>query len=76
MPTVHRIGRCRIMIFLRDHEPPHFHVETPDFTAKVVIGTWRVVPVVGRPRGLGPVLEWARANEALLRRRWQETRSR
>jgi hypothetical protein len=76
MPTVHRIGPCVIKIFTNDHEPPHFHVEAADFVVKVVIGSWEVVPVAGRARRLAAVLAWARANEELLRRRWQETRSR
>ena len=74
MPTVHRVRNMRLQMFPNDHEPAHFHVLAPDFVAKVVIGSWTVLPVASKARGLGPVLDWARENEALLRERWRETR--
>lgn len=74
MPTIQRIGRCRIMIFPRDHPPAHVDVMAPDFTAKIVIETGELLPVAGRARGLAPVLAWVEANRALLLQRWLETR--
>ncbi len=74
MPTIHRVRNMRLHMFPNDHEPAHFHVLAPDFAAKVVIGSWAVLPMVGKPRGLEAVLDWARANEALMRERWRETR--
>ncbi len=75
MPTLHRLGNRLVKMYPRDHEPPHFHLEAPNFAVKIELGTWRVVRIAGRARDLGEVLEWARENEALLWRRWHETRS-
>jgi len=72
MPTVHRLGHCRIAIYPMDHNPPHFHVLGVDFQVLVEIGTWRVIGSHPRGRDIGEALAWARANEARLRAVWQE----
>ena len=50
MPTVHRAGNLRFMIYLEDHGPPHVHVFSAGAEAKVFLG-----PPNGRP-----ALEWMR----------------
>jgi hypothetical protein len=35
MPTVANVFGLLIMFFYNDHDPPHFHVRGPEFTAKV-----------------------------------------
>jgi hypothetical protein len=50
MPTVHRAGNLRFMIYLEDHGPPHVHVFSAGAEAKVLLA-----PPNGRP-----VLEWMR----------------
>jgi hypothetical protein len=46
--TVVRVGKLRVMVYSRDHPPPHVHVVAPRGNAKILI--------VG-PEGL-PRLEW------------------
>ncbi len=50
MPTVHRAGNLRFVVFLDDHGPPHVHVFAPGGEAKLLLGE-----ADGRP-----VLDWAR----------------
>ena len=59
MPTVHRAGNLRFVIFLDDHGPPHVHVFSGRAEAKILLGS----------HGEGPELEWARGfDRAGLRR--------
>lgn len=50
MPTVHRAGSLRFVIFLDDHGPPHVHVFSPGGEAKLLLGE----------PGSRPELVWAR----------------
>lgn len=50
MPTVHRAGSLRFVVFLDDHGPPHVHVFSADGEAKLLLEG-----ADGRP-----VLLWAR----------------
>lgn len=35
MPVLMRLGNMKIMLFADDHNPPHFHVATPDHDALI-----------------------------------------
>lgn len=37
MATVLRKGRLRVMVYSRDHPPPHVHVITPAGKAKILV---------------------------------------
>lgn len=59
MPTVHRAGNLRFVVFLDDHGPPHVHVFFGRAEAKILLGS----------DGDGPELDWARGfDRAGLRR--------
>lgn len=74
MPTVHRIRNMRLVMFTNDHPPAHLHVEGPGWRLKLLLGTWEVLVLKGRPRGHAEAIAWAKANEARLRAIWRETR--
>jgi hypothetical protein len=64
MPTVHRAGNLRFVIFVNDHDPPHVHVFAGGGEAKLLLA----VPD-GRPS-----LVWARGfDRADLKRAMLET---
>ena len=66
MPTVHRAGNLRFVVFLDDHGPPHVHVFAPGGEAKLLLGD-----ADGRP-----ALVWARGmDRGDLRRAMTETLS-
>jgi Domain of unknown function (DUF4160) len=67
MPTVHRAGNLRFVVFLDDHGPPHVHVFAAGGEAKLLLGA-----LGGRPS-----LVWARGlDRASLRRAMIETLAR
>jgi hypothetical protein len=43
MPTVVFIGKFRIVIETRDHNPPHVHCKGPDVMARIAIETREVM---------------------------------
>jgi len=64
MPTVHRAGNLRFVVFLNDHDPPHVHVFSRNGEAKLLLG----------PEGGHPTLAWARGfTRSELRRMMRET---
>lgn len=64
MPTVHRAGSLRFVIFLDDHGPPHVHAFSPGGEAKLLLGG---------PDGR-PTLVWARGmDRGRLRQAMTET---
>ena len=64
MPTVHRVGNLRFVVFLDDHGPPHVHVFSGRAEAKIILGSDD-----GGPEGDALELEWARGfDRAGLRR--------
>ena len=68
MPTVHRAGNLRFVVFLDDHGPPHVHVFSAGGEAKLLLGE-----ADGRP-ALAPGLIWARGmDRGNLRRAMAET---
>ncbi|MBZ3693982.1 DUF4160 domain-containing protein [Phyllobacterium calauticae] len=76
MPTIARIGKILIRMFADDHNPPHFHVVTPDYQALIrisdfsTIGGW--VPSSIRQTAL----QWASQNKERLEREWDRLRER
>jgi hypothetical protein len=54
MPTVLRVGKLRIAIYLNDHEPEHVHVLGADGEAKIELGTQGRKPRILRNDGLRP----------------------
>ena len=74
MPKVKQFPGCRIVIYPRDHAPPHVHVEFRDGDrCKVEIESLLVTGTV-RPSGkLEKPLTWVAANRNLLMAKWKET---
>ena len=53
MPTVHRAGNLRFVVFLDDHGPPHVHVFATGGEAKLLLGTPDGRPSLVALAGLG-----------------------
>ena len=73
MPKLKRFPGCRIVIYPRDHQPPHVHVEFRDgdrckveIEALLVIGTVRPADKLRKP------LAWIAANRKSLLAKWKE----
>ena len=51
MPTVHRSGNLRFVIFTDDHQPAHVHAIGPDGEAKIELGDATCAPALVWVRG-------------------------
>ena len=72
MPVIERLQHCVILMYFRDHNPPHFHVDTPDAQAQVSIRTLRVIRGGIDRRALQEAQGWAMANRERLWAKWEE----
>ena len=72
MPTIYRSGRVMIRMFFDDHDPPHFHIVTPDEEMTVALDG--LVPLQGdlRKRDYEVAMVWVRANAEILWSKWEE----
>lgn len=70
MPTIARLGNVLLRIFADDHNPPHFHVVTPDHAATVLIADFSLLAGQIDRRSLDVALEWARTNREILEDEW------
>lgn len=70
MPTVFRFGRIKVAIYADDHNPPHFHILTPDHSAIVAIETLEITHGYLPKHDYEVAIAWARNNMELLRSTW------
>lgn len=71
MPTLARIGKVKVQVFADDHNPPHFHVVTPDKEALIALETLKMLRgEIGR-RDLATALKWVRANRKIVVKEWE-----
>jgi hypothetical protein len=72
MPIIVRLRYCVIRMYFRDHNPPHFHVDTPEAKAVVAIRTLEVIDGEVDRRALREATDWAEANYDRLWEAWRE----
>ena len=73
MPKLRQFPGCRIVIYPRDHRPPHVHVEFRDGSrCTVEIETLLVAGTVRPAARLKQPLAWIAANRARLLAKWKE----
>jgi|GEM_PF-1346395 len=71
MVTLRREGKARIEI-RADHNPPHFHVTSPNSDFMVDLTSFTVIRGRGSAAELVEAIDWAKANAALLLAKWRE----
>ncbi len=76
MPTVKGFGHCRICIYAGDHNPPHFHILSPEFDVQVTIATMEILRGARHVNKVRVALEWAERNKAELSLKWIELNER
>lgn len=72
MPTIEIIDSIRILIYFRDHMPPHFHAEYNEHEVLIEIKTLKVYAGSLPPKQLKRVLEWAKKKQDFLLGKWDE----
>jgi hypothetical protein len=74
MPELCRFLGIVIMMYLDDHNPPHFHVRYNDYRALVSISDLAVLNGQLPPQVLRPVMEWAGMHKDELMKNWEMIR--
>lgn len=73
MPKLKQFPGCRVVIYPRDHRPPHVHVEFRDGDrCTVAIETLLVTGMVRPAAKLKTPLAWIAANRKRLLAKWKE----
>ena len=76
MPLIGQIFGMTFYMYYDDHDPPHFHVRSAWFKAKVDIGDTGLNEVTGRmrPQDANRVRTWALWHRAPLLENWERAR--
>jgi hypothetical protein len=72
MPVVVRLQYCVIHMYFDDHNPPHFHIYTPDMGAVMDLRTFEVIEGSVDRRAEAEARDWAKANVDRLWGLWEE----
>jgi Domain of unknown function (DUF4160) len=72
MPILVRLQHCVIRMYFKDHNPPHFHIDTTEGRALMAIRTLEVIEGEVEPRALREATDWAEANYDRLWAAWRE----
>lgn len=72
MPTLKDFGAFRVTMYAGDHNPPHFHIVSPDGEALVTIAGLEVIAGAVSARMLKRARDWAAANIETLEAKWAE----
>jgi hypothetical protein len=74
VPVIAIVDGMRLILYFKDHGPPHFHVELAEFRAKIDIETLTVTEG-GLPRnGQRKVIQWAESRREKLLSAWAACR--
>ena len=70
MPEISNFLGIALMMYYREHQPPHFHARYNEYTAEIEIKTLTVLKGKLPPRVLGLVMEWAELHTEELLDNW------
>jgi len=70
MNTLYRHGKMKIAVYA-DHNPPHFHVITPDGESLIDLATLAEIQAGAPRKSLAKALAWAIQHRAELETEWQ-----
>ncbi len=70
MPEISRFFGIIILMFHKDHNPPHFHARYGGEKAAIRIADFAILEGYLSPRALGLVMEWAEIHKDELLKNW------
>ena len=70
MPEISRFYGIVIYMYLRDHNPPHFHAKYNDFEAVISIENFAVLNGKLPSKALALVVEWSSIHQEELLDNW------
>ena len=71
MPTVSSFYGILILMFWRDHNPPHFHAKYGEYEALIGINDFSMFQGWLPPKALSLVIEWASIHQKELIENWE-----
>jgi hypothetical protein len=74
VPEISRFFGIIILMYFRDHPPPHFHVRYGEQRALIAIDSLTLLEGKLSPRVLGLVVEWASMHQEELMADWEKAR--
>ncbi|MEO5352173.1 MAG: DUF4160 domain-containing protein [Magnetococcus sp. XQGC-1] len=72
MTTIIQIGKIKISVYADDHNPPHFHVVSPESDAIVRIKDMTVIGGDGGDAHVKMAVEWAKRHREAIALAWIE----
>jgi len=72
MPTIYRFGNAKIAMYPNDHNPPHFHLLTPDYAAMIALADLTILAGEAHRETYQLCREWAVAHIDELWAKWEE----
>lgn len=75
MPTLSIFDGIKIIMYYRDHLPPHFHAERGDESAEIGIDPIMIIEGQISRSTRAKVFEWAAIHQAELRANWELARA-
>ena len=70
MPVISRFFGISIVMYHRDHQPPHFHAKYGEYKVVINIRSLDVMEGSLPRRALGLVLDWAKQHKGELLNDW------
>lgn len=70
MTKIVQIGTIKIYIFANEHNPPHFHITSPEVKATVRIHDLIVVKGDSGHPHVRRAIQWAQENHAIISMAW------
>jgi hypothetical protein len=70
VPTISEFFGILILMYYRDHAPPHFHAKYGDYEALIQISPISLLKGNLPPRALSLVIEWAQIHQGELLEDW------
>ncbi len=72
-PTIFTVGNLRVVIYPKDHQPPHVHVIGPDGEAKFELKNFECIFVRGFSKGdVRRMKTFLRERKTLLKEAWDD----
>jgi uncharacterized protein DUF4160 len=70
MPAIQDFASFKIVMYFKDHNPPHVHVVATDFEAQVTIETLEIIAGQLAPNVRSEAFAWIAGNKDGLMVRW------
>lgn len=72
MTTVHQIGKIKISVYAAEHNPPHFHIASPESAATVNIATFEVISGDWPHAHVKKAIDWAKEHSHEIISEWKK----